>query len=839
MLYSQSKLSPKFYTPNTRVANDTSIIQLSVGYHDFESFIRSYKNRVTILHSYKQANVSLIKARYDIAIKEFSLDSNIIFVDIIREATPEAGTDYFNTAFNRINMVRDQFPSLNGINQKILIKEQRFDTTNIDLQNRSFKTTLASATTSQHATTIATMIAGAGNASEKTEGVANHALIGSSDFENLLPDADDVFISGNIHLENHSYGVDVENYYGNEAAAYDQQVYANPTIQHVFSAGNSGGTLPTDGTYKNIPYANLSGNFKQAKNIITITSVDTSFTVNTRNSKGPAYDGRVKPELTAFGQDGTSDAAAIGTGVCSLLQQRYEELYQKSPTVAEIKSILIASADDVGQEGIDYSSGYGSINAIRALSLLNEGNIANVTVNKDAGLTLPINVPSSTHKLTVAITWIDPPAIQNSSTALVNDVDAVLSDGTTNYFPWTLSTKPLADSLNAKAVRGPDHLNTVEYFSVDEPLSGSYQLTITAPAIAASQSVTVAYWLEKEKSFEWNYPTHDDKLQAHQKTILLWNVQHKDTGTLSLQLNNGNWQTIKEDINLHTNFHWQPPDTLSWARLKMKIDEQEFVSDSFMISPKPSLNVAFDCDSQFALSWKAVPGADAYEIYTLDNQYLKLFMSATDTTVTLLKSMDYYFTVAPKFNTSIGLKSETINYSNQGALCYINLFDAQRYEDDRITLQLTLSSLLNIDRIIIYKIIAGDTTQLTSESSNSFVLNNTLYDKNLVSGEMQYMAEVVLSNGVHIKSDIHSVFIEQKGKVVLFPNPIYDDELNVLSEGEGLRVVIINLLGDALISRNLISTLDKIDTTLLIPGLYILELLRNNTVLDSKKFLKL
>lgn len=66
----------------------------------------------------------------------------------------------------------------------------------------------------------------------------------SSDFTNLLPDAATLFGSNNIHVQNHSYGVAIENYYGNEAYAYDQHVHQNPTLVHVFSAGNMGGSDP-------------------------------------------------------------------------------------------------------------------------------------------------------------------------------------------------------------------------------------------------------------------------------------------------------------------------------------------------------------------------------------------------------------------------------------------------------------------------------------------------------------------------------------------------------------------------------------------------------------------
>lgn len=94
--------------------------------------------------------------------------------------------------------------------------------------------------------------------------------------------------------------------YGNEAFVYDQQVSTNPNLSHVFSAGNSGKLEPPSGTYLNMKFANLSGNFKQAKNVLEVNAVDSTLTVNALNSRGVAFDGRLKRELTAFGQDGTS-----------------------------------------------------------------------------------------------------------------------------------------------------------------------------------------------------------------------------------------------------------------------------------------------------------------------------------------------------------------------------------------------------------------------------------------------------------------------------------------------------------------------------------------------------
>ena len=58
-----------------------------------------------------------------------------------------------------------------------------------------------------------------------------------------------------------------------------------------------------------------------AKNILTVGATDSFSIVAALSSKGPAHDGRVKPELVAFGEDGSSGAAALVSGTSLLLQQ--------------------------------------------------------------------------------------------------------------------------------------------------------------------------------------------------------------------------------------------------------------------------------------------------------------------------------------------------------------------------------------------------------------------------------------------------------------------------------------------------------------------------------------
>ncbi|WP_040574034.1 S8 family serine peptidase [Pontibacter sp. BAB1700] len=105
--------------------------------------------------------------------------------------------------------------------------------------------------------------------------MTQHALIAHSSFEELFPDKSETLLTQGISVQNHSYGVGVENYYGLEAQAYDQQSYQHPELLHVFSSGNSGDKSETSGTYANLPgIANLTGQFKTSKNTLSVGALD-------------------------------------------------------------------------------------------------------------------------------------------------------------------------------------------------------------------------------------------------------------------------------------------------------------------------------------------------------------------------------------------------------------------------------------------------------------------------------------------------------------------------------------------------------------------------------------
>ncbi len=134
------------------------------------------------------------------------------------------------------------------------------------------------------------------------------------------------------------------------------------------SAGNEGNkpwhyiTAPADGI-----------------NTLAIGAVDANNNVASFSSRGPSYDGRIKPDLVARGTSvysasvsgnsyswasGTSMSSPIAAGVAAMLLSAYPELNNR-----QIRHILLETADSSGNPNND--RGYGLISAAKAISYPN------------------------------------------------------------------------------------------------------------------------------------------------------------------------------------------------------------------------------------------------------------------------------------------------------------------------------------------------------------------------------------------------------------------------------------------------------------------------------------
>ncbi|WP_207896023.1 hypothetical protein, partial [Hymenobacter gummosus] len=89
---------------------------------------------------------------------------------------------------NRIWPVHARYPQFTGQGLTVSIKEEAFDQHDLDLRGRVVSSSLFTGTVTDHATTMATLIGGAGNSSPAGRGSARQVRLATSSFANFLPD---------------------------------------------------------------------------------------------------------------------------------------------------------------------------------------------------------------------------------------------------------------------------------------------------------------------------------------------------------------------------------------------------------------------------------------------------------------------------------------------------------------------------------------------------------------------------------------------------------------------------------------------------------------------------
>ena len=798
----------------------------------FQSFLLQENISLTLIRKIDLSTQSLLLYLDQKTIEQTILPSHLVqFVDL--HASPpleERGIQGLDLSLNNISTVHRLYPQLDGSSLTVSIKENSFDPQDIDLRNREAPSDLKSNLVTTHATTMATLIGGAGNSFHNGKGVATNVQLSASSFSNLMPDEDAYFSTNQIATQNHSYGLPVENYYGLEAMAYDQQVQRHPHLLHVFSAGNNGEGTSEEGRYKDISgYANLTGNMKMAKNILTVGSLDSLSRVPAASSRGPAFDGRVKPELVAFGEDGSSGAAALTSGSVVLLQQAFQERYGQLAPASLIRALLLNTADDIGAPGPDYVSGYGKLDILGAIEALREEQFFLDTIKSQSApvKTFSLQIPSQAIDLKITLAWSDPPATLNSNMALVNDLDLeVEGEQSGNLFlPWVLNATPEIDSLTSPAKRGQDRLNNQEQVTISSPADSSLIVKITTNQLPVEQqSFSIAYEYKLPEQFRWLFPRETDHFPAGEKKRLLWETTFQQPGQLYYKLLDSNeWISISDNVALDE-FPplWSIPDTLAQVQLKMTIGEREFLSDTITISSTSVLSLELNCEESSILSWNKVPGAIGYQLYAMQVRSLEPVLEITDTFV-ILEKLDYPYTeyavAAVLPNGSIATKSRSINLNFQSAGCYISNFLADLV-GDRVEMQLSLGSLYELKEIQFQKYDLGQFRTLTSFTSPSELFYRT-EDLNLREGANIYRAVVFLQNGTSIISDEISLLYTSKDFLV-FPNPTHHLEgiSLIAKDTDGVQILLFDNLGRLVVQQDVLSPFEQVLTDQFTPGVY-------------------
>jgi hypothetical protein len=801
--------------------------------NDWKNCTDTYKE-ITVIRFYEPTNTFIIKTKPSV-LKNLLLCKGVLFADDVKQPKEELLLGFVDYAVNGISLMQSNLPQYNGNGLNVSVKENRFDTSDIDFKGRILNAPFASNIVSGHASAMATIIAGGGNNWNYTKGAAWNASVSSASFQNLLPETPSYYQQTPVHVQNHSYGTVVEHFYGAEAAAYDASVTTLPHLVHIFSVGNSGTLTPAAGNYTGISgYANITGNFKQAKNIITVGHIDSFYNVLAPSSKGPAFDGRIKPELVAFGEDGSSGAAALVSGIALTLQQAYQQNYGALPPASLIKALLLNSADDVGAPGIDFASGYGNANGYKAMQTILNGRLLNGSVASNSTQTFNINVPAGIKQLKITLTWTDPAALPNNNKALIHDLDLLLEQNTggQTWQPWVLSAFPNKDSIEKAAVRKRDTLNTVEQISINDPQPGSYTIRVSSGALrTVAQNFSIAWQLDSVETFQWYYPSKNDHLLLPDANVLRWRTSYTGTGQLQLSTDNGNnWQTISTNVDLSKGyFRYTPPRLFTRALLRMQTGAAVHTSDTFTFSQRPITTVGFNCADSVMINWQSLPGVTQYRVVKLGNFYLEPFRITSDTFLVFSKRNEasVHYAVEPLIASKPLVRSYTFDYNLQGAGCYIRTLLADLTLSNNALLQLQLSTTAGVRSVVFEKKKKNGFERINTTSINSTNLLYTFTDVQLNNGPNVYRAAVILNDSRTFFSDEAVLLFNGTEPAIVYPNPVTRSQLlNVLAKPEDeLTIQLVNSYGMIMLEQKLNDIPEQINTHFLSKGIYYFRIL--------------
>lgn len=478
---------------------------------------------------------------------------------------------------------------------------------------------------SGHKTGVGLRMASAGNIDPDTRGTAFGATLqsGGINFANAA--------AAGVSIVNNSFGygcISGSVTYNSGAANNDNLVRTNPGFMVTYSAGNMGGS--DCGYGAGAGWANITGLVKSAKNIFAVGSLGTNGALTGFSSRGPAWDGRILPDICATGPGGTSHASPNLAGTYGQLLHAFREFNGFTPPSGLLKAIILNTADEVENPGPDFKSGFGKLNARRAFEVIRLGQHLTDSVVHGGSNSHSLTVPANVKELKVILYWTDYEATAGIvSRALVNDLDASLQDpAMAQWQPWVLDPTPNAVTLNQNAVRGLDTLNNVEQITLANPAAGAYTFTVNGSMVPQGPQTYFVVYEYVYDEVVVSYPAGGDHFLPNTTERIRWESLG-DTGAFDLDYSadgGGNWTSVASGLPASDRYYdWNVPDTVSKdALIRVSRASVSDVSDtSFHILGRPqNLELAWSCSDSSMIVWDSMPPVDGYIIYRLGINYM-------------------------------------------------------------------------------------------------------------------------------------------------------------------------------------------------------------------------
>lgn len=362
-----------------------------------------------------------------------------------------------------------------------------------------------------HATHVTGTVAGSGIGLSDARGFAPSSRVLGWTFEGR--DTTDLLeqVAPRLLASNHSYGYDLGwdrngrwvgdsgfGVYGQDARRADLAIYQYDIIW-VKAAGNDAGQ--GSGSATGGRPADCSTGFDclssdgTAKNMILVAATrdltrdparagDASPTAF--SSRGPTDDGRVKPDIAANGDSllsvgssgdsdyvrlsGTSMAAPSVTGGIALIAEHMRNVLGRDPGAAEIRGLLAHTALRNDAEGRPNGAlGWGLMDVRAAVDLVSASvDTPRIVHGVYDGSPLSFTLrPEDARDVELTLVWLDPAGVVNTggrddtTPALVNDLDLRAQTGGATFYPWRLIAEDRAAPARNDAPNRVDNLERI------------------------------------------------------------------------------------------------------------------------------------------------------------------------------------------------------------------------------------------------------------------------------------------------------------------------------------------------------------------------------------------
>lgn len=581
------------------------------------------------------------------------------FVSYVQEAEdPGSPENYVERNNHRVNYLQAEYsgaPGYDGSGVTVGHGDDGALDYHVDFKGRL--TQNSSSSRGDHGDHVAGTIFGAGNKDPRARGMAPGAEIYYQSYPNNLDNVDQDFINQNVRITSSSYSDGCNDGYTSFTRQMDLDMEQHPTLLHVFSAGNNG--TSDCGYGAGSRWGNVTGGHKVAKNVVTVANITLVDNIANSSSRGPAEDGRIKPDVAAVGtsvysttdldqndaykpnsytnKTGTSMSCPGVSGTLATLYQAYRDVYNSDPNASLLKGILQNTSDDLGNPGPDFIYGYGRVNARRANDVIQSGQFMTDSITGSTK-SFTINMPTTgtVKEVKIMLIWPDPAASLSAGKVLVNDLDLTVTQGTSNYLPLVLDPTPNPVNLNSDAIQARDSLNNVEQIVISTPSSSNITINVDAFNLpSAGQKFFITYEFVVDEVV-LTYPVGGETFVPGTVEYIRWDSS-EDSLVFQIEYstdNGASWNSIINAAPSATMAIWVTPNIpTNKALVRITRGTQVSISQAnFSILRLPgNPHFAKQCPDSATIVWSPASGANGYQVYKLGAKYMDSIAYTTDT----------------------------------------------------------------------------------------------------------------------------------------------------------------------------------------------------------------